>query len=77
MPGIAWSVVIWRAVPRCLHEVVPVFNVGFLTNTNDRRESSQRADAEEAARRFNLKLVALNASTEREIDATSALSLRS
>jgi ABC-type uncharacterized transport system substrate-binding protein len=53
-----------------LHDVVPrASTFGFLTNPNDPEESSQRADAEEAARRFTFKLVTLNASTEREIDA--------
>ena len=62
-----------------LHDVVPrISTFGFLTNPNDPEELSQRADAEEAARRFNLKLVALNASTEREIDeALRQPSLRS
>jgi ABC-type uncharacterized transport system substrate-binding protein len=53
-----------------LHDVVPnISTAGLLTNPNDPEESSQRADAEEAARRFNLKLVIMNASTEKEIDA--------
>jgi putative ABC transport system substrate-binding protein len=43
-----------------------------LINPNDPEDSSQRADAQDAAGRFNLKLVVLNASTEREIDAAFA-----
>ena len=56
-----------------LHDIVPnISTAGLLTNPNDPEESSQRADAQEAARRFNLKLVVMNASTEREIDAAFA-----
>ena len=56
-----------------LHDIVPsISTAGFLTNPNDPEESSQRADAQEAAHRFNLKLVVMNASTEREIDAAFA-----
>ena len=43
--------------------------VGLLTNPNDPEDSPQRVDAQDAARRLNLKLVVMNASTEREIDA--------
>jgi putative ABC transport system substrate-binding protein len=56
-----------------LHDVVPnISTAGLLTNPSDPEESSQRADAQEAANRFNLKLVVMNASTEREIDAAFA-----
>lgn len=43
-----------------------------LVNSNDPDESSQLADAQSAAVRFNLKLVVQNASNEREIDAAFA-----
>jgi putative ABC transport system substrate-binding protein len=56
-----------------LHDIVPTIStIGLLINPNDPEESSQRADAQDAARRFNLKLVVLNASNEREIDAAFA-----
>jgi putative ABC transport system substrate-binding protein len=56
-----------------LHDIVPTIStIGLLINPNDPEEASQRANAQEAARRFNLKLVALNASNEREIDAAFA-----
>jgi putative ABC transport system substrate-binding protein len=56
-----------------LHDIVPNFaTVGLLANPSDPDDSSQRADAQEAAGRFNLKLVVMNASTEREIDAAFA-----
>ena len=42
---------------------------GLLTNPSNPEEASQRADAQDAARRFNLDLVVMNASNEREIDA--------
>ena len=45
---------------------------GLLTNPSNPEEASQRADAQDAARRFNLKLVVMNASNEREIDAAFA-----
>jgi putative ABC transport system substrate-binding protein len=55
------------------HDVVPhISTIGFLTNPSDPEESSQRADAQDAARQLNLKLVVINASTEREIDAAFA-----
>jgi putative ABC transport system substrate-binding protein len=40
-----------------------------LINPSNPDDSSQQADAQDAARRLNLKLVVMNASTEREIDA--------
>ncbi len=53
-----------------LHDIVPTIStIGLLINPNDPEESSQRANAQDAARPLNLKLVVLNASTEREIDA--------
>jgi putative tryptophan/tyrosine transport system substrate-binding protein len=53
-----------------LHDIVPnLVTAGLLTDTNDPEDSSQRVDAQDAARRLNLKLVVMNASTEREIDA--------
>jgi putative tryptophan/tyrosine transport system substrate-binding protein len=52
-----------------LHDIVPnLVTVGLLTDPNDPEDSSQRVDAQDAARRLNLKLVVMNASTEREID---------
>jgi putative ABC transport system substrate-binding protein len=57
-----------------LHDVAPnIAAVGLLINPRDPEESSERVDAEETARRFNLKLVVVNASTEREIDAAFAI----
>ena len=53
-----------------LHDIVPnLVTVGLLTNPNNPEDSPQRVDAQDAARRLNLKLVVINASTEREIDA--------
>ncbi|MGB5182651.1 MAG: ABC transporter substrate-binding protein, partial [Xanthobacteraceae bacterium] len=53
--------------------IVPTIStIGLLINPNDPEDSSQRADGQEAAGRFNLKLVVMNASTEREIDAAVA-----
>ena len=49
-----------------------ISTAGLLTNPSDPEESSTRADAQDAAHRFNLKLVVMNASTEREIDAAFA-----
>ena len=55
------------------HDVVPnISAIGFLTNPSDPDESSQPADAQDAARQLNLKLVVINASAEREIDAAFA-----
>jgi len=55
------------------HDVVPnISTIGFLTNPSDPDESSQPADAQDAARQLNLKLVVINASAEREIDAAFA-----
>src|SRR5262249_19301354 len=56
-----------------LHDVAPtISSAGLLTNPSNPEESSQRADAQDAARRFNLKLVVMNASSENEIDAAFA-----
>src|SRR5262245_7536255 len=56
-----------------LHDIVPnISTIGFLTNPSDPDESSQRADVQYVARRFDLKLVVMNASTEREIDTAFA-----
>jgi putative ABC transport system substrate-binding protein len=52
------------------HDVVPnISTVGLLVNPSDPEDSSQQADARDAAHRLNLKLVVMNASMEREIDA--------
>ena len=52
-----------------LHDIVPnLVTVGLLANPSDPDDSSQRADAQGVADRLNLKLVVMNASTEREID---------
>jgi putative tryptophan/tyrosine transport system substrate-binding protein len=55
-----------------LHDIVPnISTIGFLMGP-DPDESSQRADVQDVARRFDLKLVVMNATTEREIDAAFA-----
>lgn len=56
-----------------LHDIVSnISTIGFLSNPSDPDESSQRADVQDVARRFNLKLVVMNASTEQEIEAAFA-----
>jgi len=57
-----------------LHDIVPnISTIGFLMGQGDPEEqSSQRADVQDVARRFNLKLLVMTASTEREIDAAFA-----
>jgi putative tryptophan/tyrosine transport system substrate-binding protein len=56
-----------------LHDIIPnISTVGLLTDPSDPEGSSQRADAQGVAGRLNLKLVIVNASTEREIDAAFA-----
>jgi putative tryptophan/tyrosine transport system substrate-binding protein len=56
-----------------LHDIAPnISTIGFLANPSDPDESSQRADVEGVASRLNLKLVVMNASTEREIDMAFA-----
>src|SRR6516165_150102 len=56
-----------------LHDIVPnIRTIGLLTNPSDPDESSQRVDVQGVAGRLNLKLVIMDASTEREIDAAFA-----
>jgi putative tryptophan/tyrosine transport system substrate-binding protein len=56
-----------------LHDIVPnLATVGLLANPSDPDDSSQRADTQGVADRLNLKLVVMNASTEREIDVAFA-----
>src|SRR5262249_54864051 len=55
-----------------LHDVPNISTIGFLIGAGDPDESSQRADVQDVARRFDLKLVVMNASAEREIDAAFA-----
>jgi putative ABC transport system substrate-binding protein len=56
-----------------LHDIVPnISAIGFLANPSDPDDSSQRADVQGVAGRLNLKLVIMDASTEREIDAAFA-----
>jgi putative ABC transport system substrate-binding protein len=56
-----------------LHDIIPnISTVGLLTDPSDPEGSSQRADAQGVAGRLNLKLVIMNARTEREIDAAFA-----
>ena len=56
-----------------MHDVIPsISTIGLLTNPRNTDESSQLADARDAARRFDLKLVVMNAGTEREIDTAFA-----
>ena len=56
-----------------LHDIVPnLATVGLLANPSDPDNSSQRADAQGVADRLNLKLVVMNAGTEREIDVAFA-----
>src|SRR5215469_12937707 len=56
-----------------LHDIIPnISTIGLLTGPSDPEESSQRADAQGVAGRLNLRLVIMNASTEREIDAAFA-----
>ena len=54
-----------------LHDIIPnISTVGLLTDPSE--GSSQRADAQGVASQLNLKLVIMNARTEREIDAAFA-----
>ena len=56
-----------------LHDLVPTAaTVALLVNPSDPDEQSETPDAQDAARRINLKLVVLNASNEREIDTAFA-----
>ena len=55
-----------------LHDLVPsAATMALVTNPRD-PEAPGPLDAQDAARRLNLKLVVLNASTEREIDTAFA-----
>jgi len=57
-----------------LRDVVPdISTAGLLTNPSDPDASSTRADVQDAAHRLNLKLVVVDASSEREIDAAFAM----
>ncbi len=56
-----------------LHDVVPnASTIGLLTNPHDPEDSSTRANVQDVARRFNLELTLLNASTEQEIETAFA-----
>jgi putative ABC transport system substrate-binding protein len=56
-----------------LHDIVPnLATVGLLANPSDPEDPSQRADAQGVADRLNLKLVVMDAGTEREIDVAFA-----
>jgi putative tryptophan/tyrosine transport system substrate-binding protein len=72
--GIAWfgSDLAGKRVA-LLHDLVPTATtMALLVNPSDPEGQSEPADAQDAARRLNLKLVVLNASTEREIDMAFA-----
>jgi putative tryptophan/tyrosine transport system substrate-binding protein len=56
-----------------LHDLVPTAaTMALLLNQRDPEGSAEPPDAQDAARRLNLKIVVLNASTEREIDTAFA-----
>jgi putative tryptophan/tyrosine transport system substrate-binding protein len=56
-----------------LHDLVPTAaTMALLLNPRDPEGSAEPPDAQDAARRLNLKIVVLNASTEREIDTAFA-----
>jgi len=56
-----------------LHDVIPsITTVGLLHNPTVPESRSEPTDAEEAARRFNLKLLVVSASTDRQIDEAFA-----
>jgi putative tryptophan/tyrosine transport system substrate-binding protein len=56
-----------------LHDLVPTAaTIALLVNPNDPDGQSEPPDAQDAARRLNLKLLVRNASTEREIDTAFA-----
>jgi putative tryptophan/tyrosine transport system substrate-binding protein len=58
-----------------LHDLVPsAATMALLVNPRDPEAQPELLDAQDAARRLNLKLVVLNASTEREIDTAFATS---
>jgi putative tryptophan/tyrosine transport system substrate-binding protein len=72
--GIAWfgSDLAGKRVA-LLHDLVPTAaTMALLVNPSDPEGQSEPTDAHDAARRLNLKLVVLNASTEREIDTAFA-----
>jgi putative ABC transport system substrate-binding protein len=72
--GIAWfgSDLAGKRVA-LLHDLVPTATtMALLVNPSDPEGQSEPADAQDAARRLNLKLMVLNASTEREIDTAFA-----
>ena len=55
------------------HDLVPAAaTMALLVNPSDPEGQAEPPDAQDAARRLNLKLVVLNASTEREIDTAFA-----
>ena len=56
-----------------LHDLIPsAATMAFLVDPRDPEAQPELLDAQDAARRLNLKLMALNASTEREIDTAFA-----
>jgi putative tryptophan/tyrosine transport system substrate-binding protein len=56
-----------------LHDLVPTAaTMALLVNPSVPEGQSEPPDAQDAARQFNLKLLVLNASTEREIDTAFA-----
>jgi putative tryptophan/tyrosine transport system substrate-binding protein len=56
-----------------LHDLVPsAATMALLVNSRDPEAQPELLDAQDAARRLNLKLVVLNAITEREIDTAFA-----
>jgi putative ABC transport system substrate-binding protein len=56
-----------------LHDVVPnIATIGLLHDPSVPETRSEPADAQDAGRRLNLKVLVLNASTERQIDAAFA-----
>ena len=72
--GVSWfgSDLVGKRVA-LLHDVISnVTTVGLLQNPTVPESRSEAADAEQAAGRFNLKLLVLSASTERQIDEAFA-----
>jgi putative ABC transport system substrate-binding protein len=60
-----------------LHDLVPsAATMALLINPGDPEAQPELLDTQDAARRLNLKLVVLNASTEREIDTAFATAAR-
>jgi putative ABC transport system substrate-binding protein len=71
--GVAWFGDVAGKRVALLHDLVPTAaTMGLLVNPSDPEGQSEPPDAQDAARRLNLKLVVLNASTEREIDTVFA-----